>query len=179
MVNKYKKRILFIAVLVLALGSLLVLSDNLFMSATEDKNTNIEVYTQSGDIPAAVRNFEMNLKHSDNAQMLEHYDIRGKGKYNNIFGYVQIWKTDDSLEHYMKISKEYMSMNVFGFCEGEIKVNGKKWKKWEYIVNSTAVSQGFYEKDGKIYLCGICVPYQEKTIAFDKIFAELLGTVIS
>ena len=78
----------------------------------------------------------------------------------------------------MKISKEYMSANVFGFREGTITVNQKTWYKWDYIVADMAVSQGFYEQNGKIYLCSLCVPYQEKTYAFDKMFIELLESVI-
>ena len=71
-----------------------------------------------------------------------------------------------------------MSANVFAFREGEVKVNGIIWKKWDYIVNSVAVSQGFFEKKGKIYLCSMCVPYQEKTYEFDRIFLELLESAI-
>ena len=101
-----------------------------------------------------------------------------KGENGNIFGYVQIWESDQSLSHYMKISKEYMSANVFGFREGTITMKDKKWHKWDYIVADTAVSQGFYEQNGKIYLCTLCVPYQEKTYAFDKVFTELLESVV-
>lgn len=174
-----KKKLSFIriAVIILLVVSVIIISDNLF-SRADEKKTSIEICENSGDIPAAVRNFEMNLQQTDSAKMLKHYDIKGKGKNSNVFGYVQIWESDQSLSHYMKISKEYMSANVFGFHEGTITVKGIKWQKWDYIVDSIAVSQGFYEKDGKIYLCSLCVPYQEKTYNFDKIFTELLETVL-
>lgn len=166
-----------IMAIVLVAASVIIISDNLFSNAGE-KETSIEVSDKSGAVPAAVRNFEMNLQQTDNAKMLKHYDVKGKGNNDNIFGYVQIWESEQSLAHYMKISKEYMSANVFGFKEGSITIKGNLWKKWDYIVDSMAVSQGFFEKNGKIYLCSLCVPYQEKTYAFDKIFTELLESVV-
>lgn len=174
-----KNKVLFIRItaLIFVAVSVIFISDNLFSSAGE-KEMSIEVSDKSTTVPAAVRNFEMNLQHTDNAKMLKHYDVKGKGENGNIFGYVQIWESDQSLSHYMKISKEYMSANVFGFREGTITMKDKKWHKWDYIVADTAVSQGFYEQNGKIYLCTLCVPYQEKTYAFDKIFTELLESVV-
>lgn len=174
-----KNKVLFIRItaLIFVAVSVIFISDNLFSSAGE-KEMSIEVSDKSATVPAAVRNFEMNLQHTDNAKMLKHYDVKGKGENGNIFGYVQIWESDQSLSHYMKISKEYMSANVFGFREGTITMKDKKWHKWDYIVADTAVSQGFYEQNGKIYLCTLCVPYQEKTYAFDKIFTELLESVV-
>lgn len=174
-----KNKVLFIRItaLIFVAVSVIFISDNLFSSAGE-KEMSIEVSDKSATVPAAVRNFEMNLQHTDNAKMLKHYDVKGKGENGNIFGYVQIWESDQSLSHYMKISKEYMSANVFGFREGTITMKDKKWHKWDYIVADTAVSQGFYEQNDKIYLCTLCVPYQEKTYAFDKIFTELLESVV-
>ena len=174
-----KNKVLFIRITALffVAVSVIFISDNLFSSAGE-KEMSIEVSDKSATVPAAVRNFEMNLQHTDNAKMLKHYDVKGKGENGNIYGYVQIWESDQSLSHYMKISKEYMSANVFGFREGTITMKDKKWHKWDYIVADTAVSQGFYEQNGKIYLCTLCVPYQEKTYAFDKIFTELLESVV-
>lgn len=174
---KNKALLIRITAFALIAVSLFFISDNLFSSA-EEKEKSIEVSDKSGDVPAVVRNFEMNLQHTDNTKMLKHYDVKGKGKNGNIFGYVQIWESEQSLSHYMKISKEYMSANVFGFREGKITIKNKTWHKWDYIVSDMAVSQGFYEQDGKIYLCSLCVPYQEKTYAFDKIFVELIESVI-
>lgn len=174
--NKRKKFMLY-GVLTLVVATVIFIGDKLF-TKVDMTETSIEVYKASMDIPTAVKNFEMNLKSSDSAEMLKHYDVKGKGSNSNIFGYVQIWQSDQPLAHYMKISKEYMSANVFAFREGEVKVNGIIWKKWDYIVNSVAVSQGFFEKKGKIYLCSMCVPYQEKTYEFDRIFLELLESAI-
>lgn len=130
-------------------------------------------------LPAAVRNFELNLKQSENTEMLKHYDVRGKGNFSKIYGYVQIWKSEQSLKHYLNISKEYMSANVFGFREEDIKTNGISWKKWEYIVNGISVLQGFREENGTITMCSLCVPYQERSYAFDKLFLEVLQNVIT
>lgn len=177
MESKKSKLIVRIMAVFLAAVAVFIISNNLFSSAN-DKETNIEVYKADVVVPAAVRNFEMNLTHSADAERLKHYAVKGKGANSNIFGYVQIWESENSLAHYLKISKEYMSSNVFGFREGEINVNGITWRKWEYIVNAVAVSQGFYEKDNKIYFCSLCVPYKEKNYAFDKIFIELLESVV-
>lgn len=174
--RKSKFLIRLTAILLAAIAVFLV-SNSLFSSA-DDKEKSIEVCKTGVAVPAAVRNFEMNLKDSGGAERLKHYDIKGKGENSNIFGYVQIWESENSLAHYLKISKEYMSSNVFGFREGEITVNGITWKKWEYIVNSVAVAQGFYEKNNKIYFCSLCVPYKEKNYTFDKIFIELLESVV-
>lgn len=174
---KNKVWLIRITVIFFAAVSLICISDNLFSNAGE-KEKSLEVSEKSSAVPAAVRNFEMNLQHTDNTKRLKHYDVKGKGKNGNVFGYVQIWESEQSLSHYMKISKEYMSANVFGFREGTITVNQKTWYKWDYIVADMAVSQGFYEQNGKIYLCSLCVPYQEKTYAFDKMFIELLESVI-
>ncbi|MBE7059009.1 MAG: hypothetical protein E7387_07955 [Ruminococcaceae bacterium] len=175
--RKFKFVIRLTAVLLSAIAVFLI-SDSIFSSANDRETSSIEVCKTGVVVPAAVRNFEMNLKDSGGAEQLKHYDIKGKGENSNIFGYVQIWESENSLAHYLKISKEYMSSNVFGFHEGEITVNGITWKKWEYIVNSIAVAQGFYEKDNKIYFCSLCVPYKEKNYAFDKIFIELLESVV-
>ena len=126
-------------------------------------------------VPAAVRNFEMNLRYENGSEIVKHYDVRGKGENAGVYGYVQVWKTDQSLEHYLKISREY----VYGFREEDIKINGQVWKKWEYIVNDTAAAQGFYEKNGEITIVSLCVPYREKTYAFDKMFSELIESVIA
>lgn len=130
-------------------------------------------------IPAAVRSFEMNLRYDGGSEIIRHYDVRGKDENSSIYGYVQIWKAGQGLSHYLKISREYMSANVFGFREEDIKVNGRVWKKWEYIVNDIAVAQGFYEENGQIIICSLCVPYREKTYDFDKIFSELIESVIA
>lgn len=162
----------FIALITVFVG------DNLLSEAENSSSGSIEICKEGISVPAAVRNIEMHLSHADETEMLKHYDVKGKDKNNNIYGYVQIWKSKQSLAHYLKISKEYMSANVFGLREGKITINGIVWQKWEYIVNDIWVSQGFYEKDNKIYLCSLCVPYQEKTYAFDAIFVELLEDVI-
>ena len=178
MKNKKIKILVGILFFFLSFAMLFFLSDKLFLSASS-KETSIEVCEEGRIFPAAVRNFEMNLQYSDGAEMLKHYDVKGKGSNSNIFGYVQIWESEQSLSHYLKISKEYMSANVFGFYEGDLTINGVTWRKWDYIVNGVAVSQGFYEKEGKIYLCSLCVPYKEKTYSFDKIFVELLESVFT
>jgi len=177
MQNNKRKFIVHATAVLLAFLVVFLISNSLFSSAN-DKETSIEVCDSAVVVPAAVQNFEMNLQHSGGAERLEHYDIKGKGENSNIFGYVQIWKSENSLAHYLEISKEYMSENVFGFREGEINVKGITWRKWEYIVNGVSVSQGFYEKDSKIYFCSLCVPYKEKNYAFDKIFIELLESVV-
>ena len=177
MKSKKLKFTIRLTAILLAAITIFFVSDSLFSSAN-DKETSIEVSKTGVAVPAAVRNFEMNLKDLGGAERLKHYDVKGKGENSNIFGYVQVWESEKTLAHYLKISKEYMSTNVFGFREGEITVNGIKWKKWEYIVNGISVSQGFYANGNKIYFCSLCVPYKEKNYAFDKIFVELLESVV-
>lgn len=139
---------------------------------TEETNSDMSV-------PAAVRSFEMNLRYDGGNEIIRHYDVKGKGENSNIYGYVQVWKAGQGLAHYLKISREYMSANVFGFREEDIKINGAVWKKWEYIVNDIAVAQGFYEKNGEITICSLCVPYREKTYAFDRIFSEIIEGIVT
>lgn len=183
------KNLLRVAAAALVIACLWTVTDKLFSAANTDETAleNVELLpagsipeNKSGQsLPAAVRNFEINLRYDDGSEIIRHYDVRGKGENSNIYGYVQIWKTEQSLEHYLKISREYMSANVFGFREEIRKTNGTTWQKWDYIVNDIAVSQGFYEKDSQITICSLCVPYQEKTYAFDKIFLELVESVIA
>lgn len=77
-------------------------------------------------MPATVRNFEITLREDYGTEIVKHYDIRGRDAYQNIYGYMQVWKTEQSLEHYLKISREYMSANVFGFLRG----NGQSQRRF-------------------------------------------------
>ena len=106
--NKKTKILVGILFFFLSFVTLFFLSDNLFLSASS-KDSSIEVCEEGYAVPAAVRNFEMNLQYSDSAEMLKHYEVKGKGSNSNIFGYVQIWESEQPLSHYLKISKEYMS----------------------------------------------------------------------
>ena len=183
------KIVLRVAAAILVVACIWTVMDKLFPVANAN-DTGLETLTilpagsvsenKSGQsFPVAVRNFEINLRFDHGTEIIKHYDVRGKAENSNIYGYVQIWKTEQGLKHYLKISREYMSANVFGFREETIKINGTTWQKWDYIVNDIAVSQGFYEEKGRITICNLCVPYQEKTYAFDKIFLELLESVIT
>ncbi len=180
--KRIMKIMLYISILAISI-LLWSVTDNIFSLAESKKQTTdsdiVEILAagsieKENIIPTTVKDFEKNFSFSDSAEKLEHYDVRGKNKNSNVYGYVQIWESKQSLEQYLSISKEYMSSNVYGFYESDITINGIKWKKWDYIVNSIAVSQGFLEYDGKIYFCCLCVPYKEKTYSFDKIFIELL-----
>ncbi|MBS5570088.1 MAG: hypothetical protein KHX22_02255 [Clostridiales bacterium] len=183
------KIILRIAAAALAVACIWAVTDKLFSAANETERIleRIEILPAGSvaenkdgqSLPAAVRNFEITLREDYGTEIVKHYDIRGRDAYQNIYGYMQVWKTEQSLEHYLKISREYMSANVFGFREETVRVNGVSWQRWDYIVNDIAVSQGFTEKEGQITLCSLCVPYQERTAAFDKIFLELLESVVA
>lgn len=182
------KLILRSAAAVLVVICIWVVTDRLFSAArAEEELDSVEILPAGSvaenyngiSLPTAVRNFEINLRYDDGSEILKHSDVRGKGEHSHIYGYVQVWKAEQGLEHYLKISREYMSANVFGFREETVKINGTTWRKWEYIVNDIAVSQGFYEKNGQITICCLCVPYQERTYSFDKIFLELLESVIA
>ena len=187
MKNSFVKIILRTTAVIFVTACIWIVTDKMFPEAdSKDSVTvNLEIFpagtvaeNKSGDsMPTAVRNFEINIRQSENAEILKHFDVQGKGEYSNMYGYVQIWKSDQSLAHYLKISKEYMSSNVFGFREEEIKIDNITWKKWDYIVKGISVLQGFREQNGEITLCSLCVSYQERTYAFDKIFLELLQSV--
>ena len=189
--GKYTVRdvLLRAGVTVLALILIWILADKLNFSASEEyrdlpalsvSSVSITEETSSDmSIPAAVRSFEMNLRYDGGNEIIRHYDVKGKDENSNIYGYVQVWKAGQGLAHYLKISREYMSANVFGFREEDIKINGAVWKKWEYIVNDIAVAQGFYEKNGEITICSLCVPYREKTYAFDRIFSEIIESIVT
>ena len=105
MKNKKLKIIIRLTAILLAVVAVFFVSNSLFSSAN-NKETSIEVCETSVAVPAAVKNFEMNLKDSGGAERIKHYDIKGKGENSNIFGYVQIWESENSLGHYLKISKE-------------------------------------------------------------------------
>ncbi len=189
MKNDVVKIVLRATAAVLVVACIWTITDKLFSAANaqEDVPGVLEILPAGSiaenkngqSLPAAVRNFEINLRYDNGTEIIRHYDVHGKEENSNIYGYVQVWKAEQGLEHYLKISREYMSATVFGFREEIVKLNGVSWQKWDYIVNDIAVSQGFYEEDGRITICSLCVPYQEKTYAFDKIFLELLESVIA
>ena len=74
MKNKKIKILVGILFFFLSFAMLFLLSDKLFLSASS-KETSIEVCEEGRIVPAAVRNFEMNLQYSDGAEMLKHYDV--------------------------------------------------------------------------------------------------------
>lgn len=182
------KIILRIAAAALAVACIWAVTDKLF-SAPMKRNAfwnGLRFYRRkqspkikTDNLAGCRTDFEITLREDYGTEIVKHYDIRGRDAYQNIYGYMQVWKTEQSLEHYLKISREYMSANVFGFREETVRVNGVSWQRWDYIVNDIAVSQGFTEKEGQITLCSLCVPYQERTAAFDKIFLELLESVVA
>ena len=192
MKNDVVKNVLRVIVAILAVVCIWTATDKIFSAVNANENIDdlLEILpagkisaatTNDGRayVPSAAKNFEMNLRFDNGNEIVKHYDVRGKDENRNIYGYVQVWDTDQTLEHYLKISREYMSANVYGFRESTIKVKGLSCRKWEYIVEDIAVTQAFYEKDGLITICNLCVPYQEKTYTFDKIFIELLESVIA
>lgn len=183
------KNVLRVILAILVIVCIWTVTDKIFSAVNAGDNIEAKVdilpegsvCNTSGDdiIPAVVRNFEINLRYDNGTEIIKHYDVRGKNPNDNIYGYVQIWKAEQGLDHYLKISKEYMSANVHGFREGTLKTGGVTWITWEYIVNDIAVSQAFNEKDGLITICNLCVPYQEKTYEFGKIFTELLESIVA
>lgn len=183
------KNVLRVLVSVLVIGCIWTVTDKIFLTAnTEEKITErldllpagSVIENRSGEaMPAVVRNLEIRLRYDGGNEMIKHYDVQGKGQNSNIYGYVQIWKTQQSLAHYLKTSREYMSANVFGFREETLKMNGITWQLWHYIVNDVSVAQAFSEQDGRITMCSLCVPYQEQTYEFEKILKELLESVIA
>lgn len=175
------QRIAKIMIICIIIFSVFMITDKIF-SMSQKENVGYEVKAlDKGDasnvIPTVSEYFEKQLKYKDENKMIEHYDVKGIKDNKNIYGYVQIWKSEDSLNEYLKICREYMSYNAFGFSEIDIRINNIVWKKWEYIVDSIFVAQGFCEQNGRIYLCSIFVPYQEKTNDFDKFFLDLLQDV--
>ena len=175
--NSQKKIIKYTVILAAAI-LLLNITGSHFFSAKSKDNTRSVVTVEAGSlnekIPAVARNFEKKLEYGRGNEMLKHYEIKGKGENDNLYGYVQIWETNDSLEHYLNLSKEYMSMNAYGFSETDVNIDGVKWRKWEYIINGISAAQAFCKIDDKIYMCSLFVSYQERTYAFDKIFTELM-----
>lgn len=183
------KIILRIAAAALAVACIWAVTDKLFSAANETERIleRIEILPAGSvgenkdgqSLPAAVRNFEMTLREDYGTEIVKHYDIRGRDAYQNIYGYMQVWKTEQSLEHYLKISREYMSANVFWLSRGNRQNQRRFLAAMGLYCKRHRRLAGLHRKDGQITLCSLCVPYQERTAAFDKIFLELLESVIA
>ena len=110
------KNVLRVLVSVFVIGCIWTVTDKIFLTAnTEEKITErldllpagSVIENRSGEaMPAAVRNLEIRLRYDGGNEMIKHYDVQGKGQNSNIYGYVQIWKTQQSLAHYLKTSRE-------------------------------------------------------------------------
>ena len=172
------KKIIKYAIMIASIVLIINIANSFILSAKYKNKSNfvetVNFGTIENNIPAIARDFEKKLKYSQKSEMLEHYEVKGKGANDNLYGYVQIWKTQEPLEHYLNLSKEYMSLNAYGFTEMDVTINSIKWRKWEYIINGISAAQAFCKIDDKIYMCSLFVSYQERTYAFDKIFTELM-----
>lgn len=179
--NYILKKIVKYAIIIVALILIFNIINSVFLTARckniDDFVETMESGTIENNVPVIVREFEKKLEYSNKSEILEHYEVRGKGEDDNLYGYVQVWKTQEPLEHYLNLCKEYMSLNVYGFTETDVTVNSIKWRKWEYIVNGISAAQAFCKIGDKIYMCSLFVSYQERTYAFDKIFIELMESI--
>lgn len=131
----------------MVISLILILLYVLFYYATTMRDTGKDMVNASGGFYSEIPDIpdtNMTLRRFEDSEIKYHLDIAGTNKYNGICGFVQIVSINRPLEEYLKLSREFLSTNVFNLCEKSSLWNEKEGTQWTYRTGKSYIRQEFY-----------------------------------